>query len=446
MLSRRAGAPLAPARGRNRVRTLAVLSPPPPGSRPPPQERAAGGRRREKQETGGGAPAPATNNSSNNGGNGSSNKARASQLLEELRALTFQRTLEREQQQRRRPRGGGGGNGAAERTAPSSSSMDGEDDDEDVVDATASVIVTEGETQLLPRLPSSRSPDVGGGDGAAAVARSAAATATTTPPSSPPQQPPLPSDAVLYFAFGANLSAATLRRRGVYEVYAHEPAFVEDPATRLAFRHRGGYATLRGGALRKPGSNSSSSNTKQQRSVSPSRVGVLGALQGASEARAPEDAGERAASAAAAIAAASAGHGAHPPHVHGVLYALSRADLGRLAGAEGGYSLKEVDVVTYGGRRERALSFVSGAMATLPADVRPTERYLSALREGAADHHLDPTWQAWLSGLETVPSAGLGPEYFESPSKHLGTAFLAACVLGVAFWVAHTHGAPPPLM
>jgi hypothetical protein len=328
--------------------------------------------------------------------------------------------------------------------AAASASLEEQDDDDLVL-----LIPQEGEN-LLPRLPSASSPSP--------PLPATTTTTTTSPPFSSSATPSTPTDVVLYFAFGANLSAATLRRRGVYEVYGHEPAFVEDAATRLAFRHRGGYATLFGGRLLAPGGwpgrgggrwrdddggEDASGAPLAPRGVSPSRVGVLGALQA-------DDAGERAPTAAAAAAAASAaGPGAHPPHVHGVLYSLSRADLGRLAGAEGGYSLKEVDVVTYGGRRATALTFVSGAMATLPADVRPTERYLSALREGAADHHLDPLWQAWLSGLETVPSAGLGREYFDSPSKHLATGFLVMVAVGLAMWTAHSYAppvVPPPPM
>jgi len=443
-----------------------VPSPPPPGRRARPCASAADPKRD--------APPPplATTTS----------KA-ARQLLEELRALTFQRTLEQEEQQQAEVRR------VRQRRSTSSSpppppppllergpsadpsSGDGNYDETDDLLALAE----EGDT-FLPRLPSSRAPDAldagrrrapsPASSRASAAAAAAAATAAAAAAASAPgpadgaaddggrpfAAAAVPADACLYFAFGANLSAATLRRRGVYEVYAHDPAFVEDPATRLAFRHRGGYATLRGGDIRAPGGRDSGGGVggndarSRERSVSPSSVGVLGRLRGASEARAPDDAGAEAASAAALAAASPAGGaGAHPSHVHGVLYALSRADLGRLAGAEGGYSLKEVDVVTYGGRRARALTFVSGAMATLPADVKPTERYLSAVREGAADNHLEPLWQAWLSGLETVPSAGLGREYFDSPSRHLGTLFLAAAALALAAWTAHTAVPPPPL-
>jgi hypothetical protein len=450
MLQQRAQQPCSVAvRGRTRVRTVvAVLSPPPPGQRPRPKSKPGGA---------GGAPSSSPPSSPPPPPPATAAPAPAIKLLEELRALTFQSTLERtlEQQQdaaRRAARQSGARSGAARRRGGGSPPLPQDattslssDDDEypSYVDEAAQ----EGDS-LLPRLPSSRSPasvallSSSRSSSSPAAALSHAPPSPSSAPASPPP-PPLaePSDtAVLYFAFGANMSAATLRRRGVYEVYGHEPAFVEDPATRLCFRHRGGYATLRGGRLLAPGwagvgggkSRNEREDAASPRGISPSRVGVLGALQA-------DDAGERAPSAAAAAAASAAGAGAHPSHVHGVLYRLSKADLGRLAGAEGGYSLMEVDVVTYGGRRATALSFVSGAMATLHAEVKPTERYLSALREGAADHHLDPVWQAWLSGLETVPSAGLGPEYFDAPSKHLATGFLVAVAVGVALWAAHSY-------
>jgi hypothetical protein len=51
-------------------------------------------------------------------------------------------------------------------------------------------------------------------------------------------------------------------------------------------------------------------------------------------------------------------------------------------------------VQTYDGRVVSAQAFVSGPLATLPGEVAPTERYMKALREGAADNYLDPLHQA----------------------------------------------------
>jgi hypothetical protein len=126
------------------------------------------------------------------------------------------------------------------------------------------------------------------------------------------------------------------------------------------------------------------------------------------------------------------------PHVHGVLYKITVADLAKLAKAEGGYVLKEVEVQTYDGRRILAQTFVSGPLATLPVEVAPTEKYMRALREGAADNYLDPLHQAWLSSVETVSSAGLGAEYYNTPSKFIAYGFLAvAALLVVGFFVQH---------
>jgi len=95
-------------------------------------------------------------------------------------------------------------------------------------------------------------------------------------------------------------------------------------------------------------------------------------------------------------------------------------------------------VETYDGRRIMAQTFVSAPMAMLPAEVPPTEKYMRTLREGAADNYLDPLHQAWLSSIETVSSAGLSAEYFNSPSKWIAYGFLAVtALLVVGFFVQH---------
>jgi hypothetical protein len=138
----------------------------------------------------------------------------------------------------------------------------------------------------------------------------------------------------------------------------------------------------------------------------------------------------------------------YPPfdaRVHGVLYKLRAEDLAKLAKKEGGYVIKEIEVrgggsgweggsgsgygavggssrafgppprplpapdpaparrprpqvETYDGRRVLAQTFVSGPMAMLPAEVAPTEKYMRALREGAADNYLDPLHQVGGAG------------------------------------------------
>jgi hypothetical protein len=48
-----------------------------------------------------------------------------------------------------------------------------------------------------------------------------------------------------------------------------------------------------------------------------------------------------------------------------------------------------------------------------------------------------PKPQAWLSSIETVSSAGLGHEYYATPSKHIAYGFMAvAALLVVGFFAA----------
>lgn len=125
-------------------------------------------------------------------------------------------------------------------------------------------------------------------------------------------------------------------------------------------------------------------------------------------------------------------------HVHGVVYRVTKEDFAKLAKREGGYVVEEIEVQTYDGRRCRALAFVSNPLFKLPAEVTPTEGYLSRVREGAADNYLDPAYQAFLSGISTVPGTGLGSEYFNTPSKYMGYSFLLVCALiTAAFFVQH---------
>eukprot|EP00198_Chlamydomonas_reinhardtii_P011953 XP_001701290.1 predicted protein [Chlamydomonas reinhardtii] len=124
--------------------------------------------------------------------------------------------------------------------------------------------------------------------------------------------------------------------------------------------------------------------------------------------------------------------------VHGVLYRLTREDFEKLSKREGGYTVQEMDVRTYDGVVHRALVFVSNPLFKLPQEVLPTEAYLSKIREGAADNYLDPSYQAFLSGITTVPSAGLGSEYFNTPSKYMGYSFLVVVALiTLAFFFQH---------
>lgn len=93
---------------------------------------------------------------------------------------------------------------------------------------------------------------------------------------------------------------------------------------------------------------------------------------------------------------------------------------------------------TYDGFRAKAKAFVSSPLALLQSEVVPTERYMKTLRDGAAEQYLDPLWQAWLSSVETRPSAGLGMEYYDTPAKFLAMGFLCIVALVVVgFFAPH---------
>jgi hypothetical protein len=97
-----------------------------------------------------------------------------------------------------------------------------------------------------------------------------------------------------------------------------------------------------------------------------------------------------------------------------------------------------LQVETYDGWRATAKTFVSGPLAQLQTEVVPTERYMKLLRDGAADNYLDPLYQAWLSSIETVPSVGLPPEYWDTPAKYIAYSFLGiVALLVVGFFAQH---------
>lgn len=86
---------------------------------------------------------------------------------------------------------------------------------------------------------------------------------------------------------------------------------------------------------------------------------------------------------------------------------------------------------------QRAVSFVSSPMASLPVEVVPTEKYMALLREGAADNYLEPLYQAWLSSIGTVSSAGLPAEYFNTPAKYVSYGFLLLCAIAAGGFFFH---------
>lgn len=259
---------------------------------------------------------------------------------------------------------------------------------------------------LSPQRPSARS-DEGGEAEALARAKRAIEAVFLGPSLCDPGQclpreaTPIEAGCVWHFAYGCGMHYQSLLKRGVRPL-ARDAAFVPDPSVRMRFRHKGGYATLETMA---PCSGSDGD----------------GSPTGSVDQEAPRP--------------------RYPPftqHVHGVLYKLRAEDMGTIARKEAGYVAKEIEVQTYDGRRVAAHAFVSAPLAMLPAEVPPPEKYMRALREGAGDNYLDPLHQAWLSGVETVSSAGLGAEYFATPSKHIAYGFIAvAALLVVGFVVQH---------
>ncbi|GIL90614.1 hypothetical protein Vretifemale_18394 [Volvox reticuliferus] len=173
---------------------------------------------------------------------------------------------------------------------------------------------------------------------------------------------------------------------------SRDPAFVVDPAVQLVFKHQGGYATLE--RVEDGGTSAHEKNEPRFR---------------------PYDG-----------------------RVHGVLYRVTREDFEKLAKREGGYVVQELQVQTYDDSQYNALVFVSNPLFKLPQEVIPTEKYLARVREGARDNYLDPAYQAFLSGINTVPGAGLGSEYYNTPSKYMGYSFLViAALITLAFFFQH---------
>lgn len=218
--------------------------------------------------------------------------------------------------------------------------------------------------------------------------------------------------ALLYFAYGANMASATLRKRGVAPLAA-QPAVLEDPSLCLSFGHRGGYAT----------------------------VGPQPALGGSGGGRGRDGPGG---------GGAAAGTAGHRPQlwrspVHGVLYTLLPEDLQRLQRWEVGYRRSELAVLTYGGgaegaeRRRPAAVFQSSPLLRLRAPVAPTHRYLALLLAGAREHQLAGEHLAWLEALQGVavpPSALGGAAYSDTPAESAARGLGAAAFLGASAWAA----------
>ena len=188
---------------------------------------------------------------------------------------------------------------------------------------------------------------------------------------------------VLYFAYGANTSTATLRLRGITPLSA-QPATA---AGQIAFRHRGGFATLL-----------------------------------------PDENGD-----VAAPGEAPGGLAYGRPH--GVLLELTRWDMAKLAAFEAGYARQRVAVTTAGGAAAHATAFVSSPALRLPASVPPRRRYRDLLLAGTAEHGCDLAYREWLARLPVAEDWALvGPEYFVTPSEQLALLAVGAAASAGLLW------------
>ncbi|BDA45753.1 probable gamma-glutamylcyclotransferase [Coccomyxa sp. Obi] len=203
--------------------------------------------------------------------------------------------------------------------------------------------------------------------------------------------PVLPSDAVLYFAYGANLSGQIIQKRGAHPI-TWEPARVTSLS--LGFAHRGGYATL-----------IEHSVTKASEDPDFRSLNFFGP--------------------------------------HGVLYTLSTTDFQKIASRETGYDITRLDVRTYAGRMVSARAFQSQRLLRLKESLPPRQQYLDLMLHGAKEHGLCEDYCQWLGAVPSVAQGTpLGPEYFDTPSEVL--AKLAAVSLAVAggVWAAGHGGGP----
>lgn len=211
------------------------------------------------------------------------------------------------------------------------------------------------------------------------------------------------ADTILYFAYGANMAQSVLVKRGV-KPFAACPAKLPLHQS-IAFRHRGGYATIIDSSL--AGGTPKPWQRVQHTPPSTER----------GEAQLLEEE-----------------HPTGSPFeyqgAHGVLYVLHRADMHRLASRETGYTSGSIEVTLYSGEKVKASVFASQSLLLLPASVPPQRRYLKLLLEGAETHGLARDYIEWLRGPRCPQPGGLGPEYFDTPSELLAQSFaigIAAC-------------------
>lgn len=111
------------------------------------------------------------------------------------------------------------------------------------------------------------------------------------------------------------------------------------------------------------------------------------------------------------------------PDVHGVLhritpsqwaYVLETEGASKEDSDDGGYAVVTTTAVTYDGQEVQGVKTL-----TVPARIKerlqgqealPSLRYLTLIRDGAADYGLDPAYQAWLAGLRHYQAESTGQQ------------------------------------
>ncbi|KAK9845464.1 hypothetical protein WJX81_007142 [Elliptochloris bilobata] len=119
----------------------------------------------------------------------------------------------------------------------------------------------------------------------------------------------------------------------------------------------------------------------------------------------------------------------------GVLLELTRCDLAKLAAFEAGYRQQAVEVLTASGATAHATAFVSAAALRLPQSVPPRRRYRDLLLAGAREHGSPADYKVWLERLPVAEDwAPVGPEYFATPSEGLALLFIGAAASAGLLW------------
>jgi AIG2-like family len=210
-------------------------------------------------------------------------------------------------------------------------------------------------------------------------------------PELPPRSVALKSpNTAWHFAYGANMSTATLQKRGIVPVSSVPARVVGD--TYFAFSHRGGYASL----------------------LSPHQGSWF---QWPSAAADPE---------------ASATLYRQP---FGVLYELRSVDVAVLQQRKIGYRLVNITVQEVeSGHVIPAQAFVSSPWLQLRRPVRPTARYLNLIVAAAQEQGFDEGYIAWLRGMPTAE-----PKELSAPEYSATLAELAARGMGIGVLAAVTY-------